>query len=144
MSVFSIIKKSRQQAREHSQKEADKAKKEAEHKPYRHVPTHAAVDALSVGPAGCNQEDRNKIVEQNHRRSAIASTSQPSPYASLAGDRMPRSYSYHGVPPSWDRDGEFNHPATDTAAASSSHRGKALTRPTMLETRQSLSSSSKG
>ncbi|KAI8276375.1 hypothetical protein K4K56_001111 [Colletotrichum sp. SAR 10_98] len=118
MSVFSLIKRSRQQAKEHSQKQADKAK-EPPKQPYRHVPTHAAVDALSGAPSSWKAEDRPRIAEQNRRRSAMAMSgltnnrmpgpslprvgsslshvTYPSVHANPAGN-MPRAYSYSGVP----------------------------------------------
>lgn len=117
MSVFSLIKRSRQQAKDYKEKEAEKAK-EAPKQPYRHVPTHAAVDALSGAPAGCRHEDRSRIVEHNRRRSAMAASgltnrmpgpslprvssslshvTYPSAHANPAGN-MPRAYSYSGVP----------------------------------------------
>lgn len=129
MSVFSKIRRSRQSAKEHQQKEADKAKAEAEQAPYRHVPTHAASDALAGAPPSWKHDDRDRIVEQNRRRSAMAASgrdarihgppsitgiprvasslsyvSYPSTHANPAGS-MPRAYSYSGVPPMppWDR-----------------------------------------
>lgn len=117
MSVFSRIKRSRQQAKEHSQKQADKAKEEPPKEPYRHIPTHAAIDALSAAPPGWKQDDRPKIMEQNRRRSAMVTSglnrmggpslprvssslshvTYPSVNASPMG-HMPRAYSYSGVP----------------------------------------------
>ncbi|KAF6842043.1 hypothetical protein CPLU01_00136 [Colletotrichum plurivorum] len=117
MSVFSLIKRSRQQAKEHSQKKAEK-EKEPPKQPYRHVPTHAAVDALSGAPSSWKHEDRPRIQEQNRRRSAMAASGLtnrmpgpslprvssslshvtfPSANANPAG-HMPRAYSYSGVP----------------------------------------------
>ncbi|GKT59175.1 hypothetical protein ColTof4_12534 [Colletotrichum tofieldiae] len=117
MSVFSLIKRSRQQAKEHKQKQAEKAA-EPPKEPYRHVPTHAAIDALSGAPSSFKHEDRPKIMEQNRRRSAMAANgltrmpgptlprvssslshvTYPSVNASPMGN-MPRAYSYSGVPP---------------------------------------------
>ncbi|GKT48589.1 uncharacterized protein ColSpa_08770 [Colletotrichum spaethianum] len=117
MSVFSLIKRSRQQAKEHKQKQAEKTA-EPPKEPYRHVPTHAAIDALSGAPSSFKHEDRPKIMEQNRRRSAMATSgltrtpgpglprvssslshvSYPSVNASPMGN-MPRAYSYSGVPP---------------------------------------------
>ncbi|OHW90835.1 hypothetical protein CSPAE12_10552 [Colletotrichum incanum] len=117
MSVFSLIKRSRQQAKEHKQKQAEKAA-EPPKEPYRHVPTHAAIDALSGAPSSFKHEDRPKIMEQNRRRSAMAASgltrmpgptlprvssslshvTYPSVNASPMGN-MPRAYSYSGVPP---------------------------------------------
>lgn len=119
MSVFSLIKRSRQQAKEHNQKQAERAKAEPPKQPYRHVPTHAAVDALSGAPSSWKHEDRPRIMEQNRRRSAMAASGMnmrmpgpslprvssslshvtyPSVHANPMGN-MPRAYSYSGVPP---------------------------------------------
>ncbi|ORY63255.1 uncharacterized protein BCR38DRAFT_486008 [Pseudomassariella vexata] len=71
MSVFSIIKRGRQQAKEHQASKAKKTKEEAAKIPYKHVPTHAAIDALSGAPSSWRHDDRPKIMEQNRRRSAM-------------------------------------------------------------------------
>lgn len=71
MSVFSKIKMSRKAAKEHKGKEAAEAAKAepAVNVPYKHIPTHAAVDALSGAPSSWQVEDRPKIMEQHKRRS---------------------------------------------------------------------------
>ncbi|KAK1999350.1 hypothetical protein LX36DRAFT_669546 [Colletotrichum falcatum] len=118
MSVFALIKKSRQQAKEHKQKQAEKTT-EPPKEPYRHVPTHAAFDALSGAPSSFKHDDRPKIMEQNRRRSAMnlsgltrtPGSSLPRVTSSLSqvtypSDNttpmsiMPRAYSYCGGPPS--------------------------------------------
>ncbi|EFQ27683.1 hypothetical protein CGRA01v4_02921 [Colletotrichum graminicola] len=117
MSVFSLIKRSRQQAKEHKQKQVEKTT-EAPNEPYRHVPTHAAFDALSGAPSSFKHEDRPRIMEQNRRRSVMASSgltkmsrlSLPRVSSSLSHvtypsenatpmSIMPRAYSYSGGPP---------------------------------------------
>lgn len=117
MSVFSIIKRGRAQAKEHSAKQADKEKNEAVKLPYRHVPTHAATDAIATAPASWKQDDRSKIREQNRRRSAMAASgmsqsglprvgsslsnvSYPSIYANPVVP-LPKNYSYSSVPSLW-------------------------------------------
>ncbi|KAJ0167385.1 hypothetical protein CTA2_2942 [Colletotrichum tanaceti] len=118
MSVFSLLKRSRQQAKEHKQKQAEKTA-EPPKQLYRHVPTHAAIDALSGAPSAFKHEDRPKILEQNRRRSAMVASgltkmpgpaglprvssslshvTYPSVNASPVGS-LPRAYSYSGVPP---------------------------------------------
>ncbi|KAK2011069.1 hypothetical protein LZ32DRAFT_358848 [Colletotrichum eremochloae] len=118
MSVFSLIKRSRQEAKEHKKKQAEKIV-EPPKEPYRHVPTHAAVDALSGAPSSFKHEDRPKIMEQNRRRSNMAASglskmprpSLPRVSSSLSHvtypsnnatpmSIMPRAYSYSGAPPS--------------------------------------------
>ncbi|KAI1425435.1 hypothetical protein F5Y12DRAFT_784694 [Xylaria sp. FL1777] len=117
MSVFSIIKRGRAQAKEHSAKQADKDKAEAVKLPYRHVPTHAASDAIATAPSSWKQDDRSKIREQNRRRSAMAASrtshsglprvgsslanvSYPSVYANPVAP-LPKNYSYSSIPSSW-------------------------------------------
>ncbi|KAL2023090.1 hypothetical protein VTK56DRAFT_4000 [Thermocarpiscus australiensis] len=129
MSVFSMIKKGRQAAKEHRAVQAEKEKKEAEKPPYRHIPKHAAIDALSGGPAGWREHDRRRIVEQNRRRSAMTASglgmsgvmtpvhmgiprvhsslshvSYPSGYASPIV-QLPRNYSYSSMTPGWTHQG---------------------------------------
>src|SRR6187402_3478162 len=73
MSVFSKIKMSRKAAKEHKVKAAEKEKdpNEVVKLPYKHVPTHAAVDALSGAPSSWKHEDRPKIKEHHQRRSQM-------------------------------------------------------------------------
>lgn len=168
MSVFSKIRRSRQSAKEHQQKEADRARKEAESAPYRHVPTHAAIDALSGAPPSWKNDDRDKIVEQNRRRSAMAASgrdmrmpgppsvtgiprvasslsyvSYPSMHANPAGN-MPRAYSYSGVPPMppWDRGIELMYSMPDGVAPSI--KGKEAEKLPTSESGRQSSASSKG
>lgn len=123
MSVFGLIKKGRQAAKEHKASVAEKQKAEAEKPAYRHVPTHAAVDALASAPSGWRHEDQPRILEQNRRRSAMALSGHGSmgtplgqnpvhagmprvnsalshvSYPSQNANPMvalPRTYSYHG------------------------------------------------
>jgi hypothetical protein len=117
MSVFSIIKRGREQAKEHNAKQAERVKEESVKLPYRHVPTHAAVDALATAPASWKHDDRSKIREQNRRRSAMAASahgngglprvgsslthvSYPSVYATPVVP-LPKNYSYNSIPSSW-------------------------------------------
>ncbi|KAI1074931.1 hypothetical protein F5B20DRAFT_419046 [Whalleya microplaca] len=117
MSVFSLIKRGRAQAKEHNTKKAEKVKEKPADVPYRHVVTHAAIDALSGAPSSWKYEDRPRIMEQNKRRSAMTSSgtnlggmprvgstlsyvSYPSPYATPVVP-LPKNYSYSSVPASW-------------------------------------------
>lgn len=131
MSVFSRIKRGRQAAKEHNAKQAELQKKEEEKTPYRHIPSHAAIDALSGGPATWRETDRPKILEQNRRRSAMTANgvgmgsgmmtpvhvgmprvnsalshvSYPSIYASPLV-QVPRTYSYSSMQhPGWNNHG---------------------------------------
>ncbi|KAK3339384.1 hypothetical protein B0H65DRAFT_433446 [Neurospora tetraspora] len=148
MSVFSLIKRSRQAAKEQNAKKAEKDKAEAK-VPYKHVPKHAAVDALMGGPTGWKEADRLRIMEENRRRSAMTangmgmpsglstpvhagvftrsntslthvSYSNPSGYATPV-PHIPRAYSYHGTTPGWSHHGgEISYLSIDMAGAASS------------------------
>lgn len=72
MSVFSIIRRGRQQAKEHSREQAERRRKEDSQPVYKHVPTHAAVDALVGAPPTSRADDKPRIMEENRRRSAMA------------------------------------------------------------------------
>ncbi|KAI1498918.1 hypothetical protein F5X99DRAFT_300971 [Biscogniauxia marginata] len=117
MSVFSLIKRGRQQAKEHSAKQAEKTKEEPPKETYRHVVSHAAIDALATAPSSWKHDDRPKIMEQNKRRSAMANSSAhmggmprvgsslsyvsfPSVYATPVVP-LPKNYSYSSIPSSW-------------------------------------------
>ncbi|RYC54827.1 hypothetical protein CHU98_g11385 [Xylaria longipes] len=117
MSVFSIIRRGRAQAKEYNAKQVDKDKAEAVKLPYKHVPTHAAADAIATAPSSWRQDDRSKIREQNRRRSAMAASgmghsalprvgsnlanvSYPSVYANPVVP-LPKNYSYSSIPSSW-------------------------------------------
>ncbi|KAK4204174.1 hypothetical protein QBC40DRAFT_3507 [Triangularia verruculosa] len=141
MSMFSFVKKGRQAAKEHKAEKAEKAKKEAEKAPYKHIPKHAAIDAVSSGPAGWRTEDRQKIVDQNKRRSAMTTsgmnmTGQPRIHSSLshvsfpaafASPVVPRTYSYSSMPAGW-ASGDMNSSNVDIS--SSSVKGKEVDRST--------------
>ncbi|KAL6797691.1 hypothetical protein GGI42DRAFT_355721 [Trichoderma sp. SZMC 28013] len=118
MSIFSRMRKSRQQAKEHNAKLAEQEKKEIEKTPYKHVPTHAATDAIASAPPSWREDDRQKIQEQNRRRSAMAASghhmnmpgaprvgsslshvSYPTDKSVTPMVRLPRAYSYTGVSP---------------------------------------------
>ncbi|OAA60766.1 hypothetical protein ISF_05805 [Cordyceps fumosorosea ARSEF 2679] len=103
MSIFSHLRKSRQQAKEHNAKLAEQKKKDSQRTPYRHVPTHAASDAISSAPPAWREvNDRPRIVEQNRRRSAMAaagySMNMPSTTTIPAMPRVTSSLSYVSYP----------------------------------------------
>ncbi|KAK5244332.1 hypothetical protein LTR16_007641, partial [Cryomyces antarcticus] len=84
MSIFSKIKGAKQAADQHKAPPAaaDDKPKPA---PYKHVPTHAAVDALSGAPSSWKAEDRERIMAQNKRRSAMTRTN--SDLSNFSGSR---------------------------------------------------------
>ncbi|KAJ9143961.1 hypothetical protein NKR19_g6623 [Coniochaeta hoffmannii] len=166
MSVFSMIKKGRQAAKEHAAKQAEKQKAEAAKPPYKHVPKHAASDAISTGPSGYREADRPKIMEQNRRRSmmtasglgmsgtstpvhvgfprvnsALSHVSYPAAYASPVV-QMPRAYSYTSVQPGWsNHGGEVVY--TPMESSSGSVKGKEVER-VMVDSGRASRTSSKG
>lgn len=123
MSVFSKIKSSRKAAKEHKVKSSEKDKNgnDVVKMPYKHVPTHAAVDALSGAPSSWKLEDRSKIKEHHQRRSQMvisrtgSSVSTMSYMNAAAGPRsqappLPRNSSYSSYNPTWfDRGGDIYH-----------------------------------
>ncbi|CAL3968059.1 unnamed protein product [Diplocarpon coronariae] len=114
MSIFGKINRSRKAAKEHKAS-ATKEKgpeKVVQNPPYKHVPTHAAVDALSGAPSSWNQNDRPRIREQHKRRSEMnfsrrASSSNASAYNQVAAGPsasippLPRNSSYSSFNPPW-------------------------------------------
>ncbi|KAI0894905.1 hypothetical protein F4806DRAFT_101451 [Annulohypoxylon nitens] len=124
MSVFSLIKRGRAQAKEHNAKQAERAKEETVKLPYRHVVTHAASDALSGAPSSWKHVDKPRIMEQNKRRTAMAndhntvglprvgSSLSYVSYASVYGTPvvpLPKNYSYNNIPSTWrDQLGNFH------------------------------------
>ncbi|TVY48107.1 hypothetical protein LOCC1_G001166 [Lachnellula occidentalis] len=74
MSVFSKISLSRKAAKEHKAKVAEKEPDPDVKVPYKHVPTHAAVDALNGAPSTWRVDDRSKIKEHHKRRSEMTTS----------------------------------------------------------------------
>ncbi|KAL8968518.1 MAG: hypothetical protein Q9183_002427 [Haloplaca sp. 2 TL-2023] len=77
MSIFSKIKGAKKAADKHKQAKTSGVPVEQKDKPvpYRHVPTHAAVDALTGAPASWREEDRAAIKHQHKRRSMMTRNS---------------------------------------------------------------------
>ncbi|KAH8776989.1 hypothetical protein BGZ57DRAFT_359805 [Hyaloscypha finlandica] len=127
MSVFSKIMMSRKAAKEaKDHKTVAKQKEEAVAKvPYKHVPTHAAVDALSGAPSTWKVDDRSKIKEHHKRRSQMvisrtgSSLSNVSYMNAAAGPSsippLPRNSSYNSYNPTWfDRGGDIYYASENT------------------------------
>lgn len=119
MSIFAKIKQSRKAAKEHKEKVAEKENTVVK-VPYKHVPTHAAVDALSGAPSTWKQDDRQKIKEHHKRRSQMnfsrtaSSLSTVSYLNSAAGpsEYQPstvRNSTYSSHNPTWFDRGEQLH-----------------------------------
>ncbi|KAI9832191.1 MAG: hypothetical protein M1819_004543 [Sarea resinae] len=107
MSIFSKIRGAKKAANEHKTKVQESDTVADQPAPYRHVPTHAAVDALSGAPSSWKAEDRTQIKAQYQRRSAMIRNNSS---LSTVGN-MKRSSSYTGS--SWNDRGdevlEFRH-----------------------------------
>jgi len=103
---------SRKAAKQHKEKAAEKVISEVVKTPYKHVPSHAAVDALSGAPSSWKQEDRPKIAAHHKRRSQMvisrtgSSLSTMSYANATAGPSsqappLPRNSSYGSYNPAW-------------------------------------------
>ncbi len=125
MSIFSKIKGAKKAAKEHKNAEAQKTPVENVDKPqpYRHVPTHAAADALSGAPSSFREEDRTAIRESHKRRSQHQLTRNSS--AMSASFAANRSNSYNGS--DWSHHNSFGN-----------YGMSGITTPAMLETRKSF------
>jgi hypothetical protein len=97
MSIFSKIQRSRKAAKEHKGKQAETQRAQAESVPYRHVPTHAAIDAINLAPASWRKHDKVRIVEENRRRSALmsagAGSNVPAGFLHPSTTALPRVHS---------------------------------------------------
>ncbi|KAI1322255.1 hypothetical protein F5Y16DRAFT_49578 [Xylariaceae sp. FL0255] len=140
MSVFSIIRRGRAQAKDQKSKQAEQQKEEAVKLPYKHVVTHAASDALATAPSSWKHDDRTKIIEQNKRRSAMIASgmsshglprvgssvsfaSHPSVYSSPIPP-MPKNYSYTSIPTSWREKIASTPDSVEGSDYFRSHKGK--------------------
>ncbi|KAI4215340.1 MAG: hypothetical protein LQ351_002240 [Letrouitia transgressa] len=98
MSIFSKIRGAKKAADKHKQEQASAGKKEGQ-VPYRHIPTHAAVDALTGAPSSWREEDRAAIKHQHKRRSMMSRNSSAlstlHPSSSYAGSE----FSSYGMMP---------------------------------------------
>jgi hypothetical protein len=120
MSVFSKLKLSKRAADEH--KAAAAASNQGEEAPvvkekYKHIPTHAAFDALSGAPSSWKHEDKPKIMEHNKRRSQMSSLSRNGStltfHATPSEDipavpSLPRNASYSSFNPTWSNRGDHS------------------------------------
>ncbi|SLM39774.1 hypothetical protein LPUS_10387 [Lasallia pustulata] len=71
MSIFSKIRGAKKAAEKHKGSKTQEKAAEEKAAPYRHVPTHAAIDALSGAPSSWKAEDRSAIKAHHKRRSAL-------------------------------------------------------------------------
>lgn len=100
MGFWGLVRKGREQAKEHNAKQAEIKQKETQKKPYRHMPTHAAIDALHSAPSNWAVQDHALIREQNRRHLSTARISASSSHINLPtvhSMAMPRAFSYSGM-----------------------------------------------
>lgn len=81
MSIFSKVKNAKKAADQHKHKQQEQRQSESDDKPkpqpYRHVPTHAAQDALSSAPSSWSvEESRAKVAAYNKRKSISRTNSE--------------------------------------------------------------------
>ncbi|KAL8852658.1 MAG: hypothetical protein Q9221_002418 [Calogaya cf. arnoldii] len=124
MSIFSKIKGAKKAADKHKHAKSTVVPVEIKDTPipYRHIPTHAAVDALTGAPASWREEDRAAIKHQHKRRSQMTRNS-----STLSGTLHPSS-SYAGS----DFSNYGMMPAGNAASGSSRPS------PARLDTRRSI------
>ncbi len=127
MSIFSKLRRAKQAA--DNQKEKNNAAAEAKPKPapYKHIPTHAASDALLGAPAGRSEEDRKAIQAQHQRRSQYNLSRNPSSLSNVTTFNRDQSFTsreyVHGGTDQW------KHRPRDFGSASNIPRMGHLTSP---------------
>ncbi|KAF7511290.1 hypothetical protein GJ744_004855 [Endocarpon pusillum] len=134
MSIFSKLRRAKQAA--DSQKEKNNAAAETKPKPapYKHIPIHAASDALLGAPAGRREEDRKAILAQHKRRSQYNLSRNPSSLSNVTTLNRGQSFTsrehVHGGTDQWKtrsrdfglasnvpRMGHLTSPGTSTASS---------------------------
>jgi hypothetical protein len=78
MSIFSKLRRAKQAADGQKEKKAAAADVKPPPAPYKHVPTHAATDALLGAPATWREEDKKAIKAQHQKRQYNLSRNQSS------------------------------------------------------------------
>ena len=82
MSIFSQMKRARQH-KEQSPKPSER--NDEKPIPYKHIPTHAASDAITGSPASWDAKERSKIREENRKRSAMAAAQAHAYHMNMPG-----------------------------------------------------------
>jgi hypothetical protein len=122
MSIFSKLKQSKKAAKEHKHKSSQQIEAEYIPKPpYKHVPTHAAVDALLGAPSSWQHDFKPKIIAQNKRRSELTLSRANSSLSTKTEGRNGRYNSYH---PTWSDRGDsayLNEPLAKRNRISRNH-----------------------
>ncbi|KAI9719628.1 MAG: hypothetical protein M1812_003399 [Candelaria pacifica] len=99
MSIFSKWRGAKKAAAEHKKTESKGEEPVQKPEKYKHIPTHAAIDALSGAPSTWKAEDRSKIQAQHKRRSAMVSRTT----SGFTTPTLVRNSSYNGS--SWGNEG---------------------------------------
>ncbi|KAI9810152.1 MAG: hypothetical protein M1827_006678 [Pycnora praestabilis] len=91
MSIFSKIRGAKKAADEHKKPQSDAAEK-PKAAPYKHIPTHAAIDALSGAPSSWKENDRSKIQAHHKRRSMMSRNQSELSTSTMANNYRHSSY----------------------------------------------------
>lgn len=78
MSIFSKLRRAKQAADNQKEQKAAAAASEPAAAPYKHIPTHAASDALLGAPATWREEDKKAIQGQHQKRAQSNLSRNPS------------------------------------------------------------------
>lgn len=101
MSIFSRVKKAKKAAEDHKKAAAADTEPKPPPKPYKHVPTHAAQDALAATPTSFSPEEaRVKIAAARRRKSEMNLSSLRSSHQSYnhSRDSSEISFSHRPLP----------------------------------------------
>lgn len=91
MSIFSKLSRAKKAAQKHKEVQSHQVNPEVEDKPvpYKHVVTHAAIDALSGAPSSWREADRAAIKATNEKRKSAMT-----PNSGTLSPTLPRASSY--------------------------------------------------
>jgi hypothetical protein len=96
MSIFGKLRRAKQAANDQKGKNAASTQAKAESVPYKHVPTHAATDALLGAPATWREQDKKAIQAQNQRRSQYHLSRNPSALSNVTTLNRDQSFTSTG------------------------------------------------
>jgi hypothetical protein len=137
MSIWGKLRRAKRAADEQKDKNSSAADSKAKPAPYRHVPTHAASDALLGAPATWREEDKKAIQAQHQRRSQVNMSRNPSSLSNVTTLNRDQSFTskdyVHGMP-----DYRNHYPRDRTSTISVPRKGQLTSNPST--TRSSLRS----
>jgi hypothetical protein len=137
MSIWGKLRRAKRAADEQKDKNSAGADSKPKPAPYRHVPTHAASDALLGAPATWREEDKKAIQAQHQRRSQINMSRNPSSLSNVTTLNRDQSFTskdyIHGMP-----DYRNHYPRDRTSTTSVPRKGQLTSNPST--TRSSLRS----